>query len=239
VSALVQVAEHLWILDGPIVQWYLPFPTRMTIARLPGDELFIHSPIELTSEVRSSVEAIGCPRYFVSPNKLHHLFLSGWQEAYSDAKSFAPPGLRSKRPDLSFQGDLAEGVALPWAQHVDQLVFKGSRVLEEVVFIHRESKTAIFGDLIENFDPNTLSRFHRLLVRLGGVVAPRGKTPLDLRLSFFMRHAEARECLRRVIDWEPRQVIMCHGIPVYRDALMFIESAFSWLNLPGHRHDLA
>lgn len=233
VPTTVQIAEQLWIMDGPIVQWFMPLPTRMTIARLSRGELLIHSPIELTSEVRIAVEAIGRPRHIVSPNKLHHLFWGDWQKAYNEAQSFAPPGLRSKRPDLSFGGDLAQSPLSGWAQQIDQLVFTGSPLLEEMLLFHRESRTAIFGELIENFDPRTLSSFQRLLARLGGVIAPRGKAPLDYRLSFLMHHTEARRHLERIIGWTRQQVIMCHGLPVYRDALPFIESAFSWLRPPG------
>jgi hypothetical protein len=76
------IAHNLWIVDGPAVRWFtMPFPTRMTIARLADGGLFVHSPIELTAEVREAVAALGVPRYLVSPNKIHHLFWAEWQDA--------------------------------------------------------------------------------------------------------------------------------------------------------------
>lgn len=229
-DALLQIADGLWILDGPPVRWFtLPFPTRMTLIRLSDGSLFIHSPIELTPAVRRIVEELGVPRYIVSPNKLHYLFWKRWQCAYKDALSFAPPGLAQKRPDLVFQGQLGEHPDAAWKRDVDQLIFRGSRLIEEVVFFHRASRTAVFGDLIENFDPRALTWFHRGVARIGGVLAPHGGTPTDFRLSFRGRHDEARRCLQRLREWNPSAVVMCHGLAVRENAGPFIDAAFAWL----------
>lgn len=228
-AAPVQISPTLWIMDGPVVDWFFPFPTRMTIARLPGGGLFIHSPIELNEEVRKAVDALGSPRYFVSPNKLHHLFWSEWQAAYPNAQSFSPPQLAEKRPDLAFHGELGDTPHPGWAPQIDQLLFKGSRFLEEVVFFHKDSRTVIFGDLVERFDAAPLTRFQRFIALVGGVMAPRGGTPIDYRFSFFLRRAQGRDSLRRIIEWDPERLVMCHGVPVLRNALPFIESAFAWL----------
>jgi hypothetical protein len=61
------------------------------------------------------------------------------------------------------------------------------------------------------------------------VLAPNGKTPADFRLTFRGDRDQARESVRRILAWQPRAAIMCHGVPVLEDATPFIESAFSWL----------
>ncbi|MBW6391334.1 DUF4336 domain-containing protein [Billgrantia antri] len=229
-NGVMQVAENVWIVEGPVVRWFsMPFPTRMTVVRLPDDDLFIHSPIDLTPRVAQAVESLGRPRYLVSPNTLHHLYWAQWQAAYTNTLSFAPPGLSRKRQDLAFHKELEDRPEPFWADAIDQLIFQGSRLFDEVVFFHRPSRTLIFGDLVENFDPNSLSRFHRILARLGRVLAPHGQTPLDYRQSFLLRHRQARQCLQRMLEWEPTNVIMCHGIPVQEEAEAFLENAFGWL----------
>lgn len=222
-----RIAPDLWIVDGPVVPWFVPFPTRMTLARLPGG-LFVHSPIALTPALRRAVEALGTPRWLVSPNKLHHLFWADWQRAWPQAQSFAPPGLAPKRADLAFDGELRDQPEAAWAPAIDQLVFRGSRVLDEVVFFHRASRTLVLGDLVENFDPRTLAWRHRCLARLGGVLAPDGGTPLDYRLSFLGRRHQARAAWQRIAAWAPQRVLMCHGVPVMHDAMGFLERAFAW-----------
>ena len=196
-----RLSQDLWTIDGPVVRWFLPFPTRMTIARLAGGGLFVHSPIALTADVRRAVEALG------------------------------------KRADLRFDGELGDRPEPAWAPVIDQLVFRGSRALDEVVFFHRLSRTVVFGDLVENFDPRTLSRLHRCVARFGGVLAPNGGTPLDYRLSFLRHRALAREAWRRIEAWAPQRVVMCHGMVVEREAMAFLESAFAWVGQGGGSGD--
>jgi hypothetical protein len=81
---------------------------------------------------------------------------------------------------VSFEIDLGEEPEEAWSEDLDQLVFRGSWLLEEVVFFYRKSRTVILADLIENFEPEKLGRFYRWLVRLAGAAHPDGKTPLDL-----------------------------------------------------------
>ena len=102
----------IWLADGPTVSFFtFPYPTRMVLMRLGEGGLFVWSPIALAAELKAEVEAIGEPKFLVSPNKLHHLFLAEWKAAYPQAKLFASPGLRRRRRDLTFDADLIQ--ALP------------------------------------------------------------------------------------------------------------------------------
>lgn len=233
--ALSAFGEALWLADGPQVRWLgFPFPTRMVVARLPDGGLFVHSPIALTEEVRASVERLGTPRSLVSPNKLHHLFLGEWQRAYPEARCLAPPGLKAKRPDLRFDGELGAAPEPGWAGELELLRFEGSRLLEEVVFLHRRSKTVILGDLVENLELARLTALQRLVARGARIAGPRGETPLDFRLLFLGRHTAARRARERLLAFAPERVVMCHGVPVEDGALPFLEHAFGWLG-PAER----
>lgn len=227
----IKVRDNLWVARGPDIRWFtMPFPTRMVVMRLADSSLVLHSPIELTDTLRADVEELGEPRYLVSPNKLHHMFWTQWQKTYPDAVSYAPPGLAAKRPDLTFAGELGDAPEPEWAAEIDQLVFRGSNVMEEVVFFHKPTRTVLFGDMVENFDPESLSLVHRGVARLGHVLAPEGETPLDFRLSFKGREDAARNSLRRILAWQPTGVIMCHGVPVFEQAERFLTQAFAWLD---------
>ena len=88
----------VWIVDGGPVSFFgFTYPTRMTLIRLSGDRLWVHSPICLDDDLRARIEALGKVTYLVSPNKLHHLFLSAWKERYPEADVYASPGLRRHR----------------------------------------------------------------------------------------------------------------------------------------------
>lgn len=134
----------LYIAAGPAVSFYgFPYPTRMALARLSDGSVWIWSPIALTRELEDAVEAIGHVRHIVSPNKLHHLFLKEWAQRWPSARLYAPPGLARRRPDLQFAAELADTPDPAWAADIDQTIFRGSFAMEEVVFLHRPSRTAL------------------------------------------------------------------------------------------------
>ena len=220
--------EGIWTIEGdPISFVTFPYTLRSTVIDLGGGSLFVHSPVQL--EVASGIaDSLGRVRHLVSPNKLHHLFLGDWKNAYPEAKLHAPPGLIAKRPDLAFDEVLGDTPTSAWRSVLDQRVVRGSFFMEEVVFFHRSSRTLILGDLIENHDPNVFGPVHRALARANGMLAPRGTVPRNYRLTFW-RRAETRQTLREILDWAPRRVIVLHGPCVEDDAAGFLRHAFRWV----------
>lgn len=90
--------------------------------------------------------------------------------------------------------------------------FKGSRYIEEAVFFHRMSRTLILADLIENFEREKVNNhLLRLLILLAGNTDPNGKTPIDLRLTFFGRKTIARRSLRMLLQWQPENIVFAYG----------------------------
>ena len=86
--------------------------------RLPGGRLWIHSPEQLDSALQAELSALGEVAHLISPNKLHHLFLAQWLEAYPSAISYAAPGLIGKRRDLRFDRELGEQAEEAWADRI-------------------------------------------------------------------------------------------------------------------------
>lgn len=223
---LKKLSENIWICDGEAVPFYtLPYTTRMTVIRLANNELFIHSPIKADPELISRVSKLGTVKFLISPNKIHHLFLQYWVDIFPDAKVYASPGLREKRKDI----DLKDSPEHEWQNEIDQLIFKGSKAMQEVVFFHRASKTLILTDLIENFDEDYFSGFKGLLAKLSGIVAPNGKIPIDWRMSFFFGKKQARECFEKILVWQPEKIIVAHGKNIETNAINFLKKSFKWL----------
>ncbi|GAB6040276.1 DUF4336 domain-containing protein [Endothiovibrio diazotrophicus] len=228
---LQPAGEGIWTYEGETVSFYgFPFPTRMTVVRLADGGLWIHSPERIGDGLREALAGLGEVRHLVSPNKLHHLFLAEWLAAYPEATSWSSPGLREKRGDLRFDAELEERPPPAWAATLDQTIFRGSPAMEEAVFLHRPSRTLILTDLIENFDPATLSRPQRLLARFAGILAPHGRMPVDWRVSFRLGSRQrARESLARILEWEFENIVLSHGRCVRGGGKAFFERAFRWL----------
>ncbi|MBI4518895.1 MAG: DUF4336 domain-containing protein [Deltaproteobacteria bacterium] len=226
---ITQVDGNIWIADGSSVPFLrVPYPTRMTVVRLSGVSLWICSPIQLDDHLRVAINALGPVRHLVSPNKFHHLFLDEWIRTWPEAKLYASPGLARRRRDLSFDAGLGDQPDAAWTADLDQVIFHGSFVMDEVVFFHRASQTAIITDLVQRFDPTTLRGWRRVVMTLDGMVGPNGSTPREWRLSFWNR-AAARRAKRKVLDWNPRRVIIAHGEWIHEDGRAVLERALAWI----------
>lgn len=229
-SIIHSVTDKIWTLDGDQVRMFsIPFGTRMTVIRLADGALWLHSPVSPTAERFAAVEALGEVKHIVAPNHLHHLYLSPWSERFPGAKLWADPKLAKKRSDLSFHGMLGEQAPAAWQREIDQLIFGGSKILPETVFLHRESGTLVVTDIVQNHEPAANSWFWRQVKRLDGILAPNGGAPRDWRLSVRDRSV-ARAARDRMLSWDFDRLLMTHGRCLDEGAHAFVERAFAWLD---------
>jgi hypothetical protein len=224
------VAGDIWVIDGPAIPFYhLPFSTRATVVRLNNGDLWVHSPTLLSEPLRGKLNALGRVAHLVAPNWIHYAHLSAWAAAWPDAVSWAAPGVKERAKtrgmDLSFARDLGEKAPEAWAGQIDQMIVAGSRVHREAVFFHRASRSLILTDLIENFEAAKLPWWMRPLTRLGGIAAPRGGMPRDMRATF--NRAELAASLRRMLEWNPERVILAHGRWFARDGAAELRRVFA------------
>ena len=132
--------------------------------------------------------------------------------------------------DVIFDRDLGDAPEDAWEHELDQLIFRGSRLMEEVVFFHRASRTLIVADLIESFEPEMLTVAERLLMRFGGVMHPDGKASRGFRATFLGHRDAARACLARIRAWDTERIVLAHGRWYPRDGRAVLRRAFRWLD---------
>jgi Domain of unknown function (DUF4336) len=227
-TLLREFGRGIWTAEGPIVSFLgFRYLTRMALIRLSTGGLFAWSPVALAAALKAKVDALGPVRCLVSPNRLHHLFLDEWKSAYPQARLYASPGLRRKRSDLAFDGELGDRPEPEWAADIDQVPVRGS-ILTEVEFFHRASRTAILADLVQNFPPDWFRGWRGVVARLDGICAPKPGAPREWRASFFNRRA-ARTALHNILAWPIERVLIAHGEPVAGDGAAFVRRAFGWL----------
>lgn len=230
-TRLQPIDDRLWLADGPTVSFLgFPYPTRMVVAELPGG-LWVWSPIALDEALVAELDALGAVRWLVEPNHLHHLALSEWSERFPGAEIHAPPSLARKRRDIAFAGELGDAPAPAWASTIDQVVVRGSRAMEEVLFFHRASASCLVGDLIQRHDPKKMSRWQRWIMRADGLVGDAGSTPREWRATF-IRREPARAALRRARAWNPRRLIIAHGANATSDGAAALERGLAWIERP-------
>ncbi len=226
---LDEFAPSLWVAEGPVVSFYgFPYPTRMAVVRLSDGTAWVWSPVAISEELAAAVEAIGPVRHIVSPNKIHHLFLQEWVARFPDARLYAPPGLARKRTDLYFHAGLGDEPDSAWADDIDQVIFRGSLVMEEVAFFHRRSRTAIVCDLVQRHPEPSMTGWKGALMKLDGLVGDRGSTPREWRASFLQR-GPARIAREKVLAWKSERLLIAHGECAKSAATPILADALAWI----------
>ncbi|MGR9108442.1 MAG: DUF4336 domain-containing protein [Gammaproteobacteria bacterium] len=175
-----------------------------------------------------AVEAIGPVKSIVSPNKLHHLSLEQWASRWPEARLYASPGLVKKKPGLSFFAELGNAPETIWAKDIDQAIFRGSFMMEEVFFFHRKSGTAIICDLVQRFSEFDLSGWKGVLMKLDGLVGEHGSTPREWRATFLRRNS-ARATRSKVLNWKPERLLIAHGQCAQNNATAILSNALAWI----------
>jgi len=226
---LKDFGPSLYIADGPTVSFYgFPYPTRMAVARLSDGSAWVWSPVALTDDLVDFMNTFKSVRYIVSPNKIHHLSLAQWHDQWPEARMYAPPGLTQRKPDLRFNAELGDDPDPAWAADIDQVIFRGSLAMEEVVFFHRESRTAIFCDLIQRHPEATMTGWKGMLMRVDSLVGNDGSTPREWRASF-LRRGKGRAAREKVLSWKPERLLIAHGECAQTGATEIINKALSWI----------
>lgn len=233
-NQLRPIGTDIWIVDGPVLQWGYgipvkwPFPTRMTVVRLPDGGIWLHSPVKPDAELMVAIGKLGPVRHIVSPNRIHHVSIGPWSRHFPDARTWASPGVR-QRSDVPYTDDLADTPPPEWSPVIDQRIALGSPALQEVVFFHGPSRTLILADLIENFEDERLHGWlARMMYRLIGVMAPHGRAPADLRMSFRSGRDQIRAVARWMIECAPQRIVIAHGKWFEKDGTAVIRRAFDW-----------
>lgn len=227
------VAEDVWIVDAaPIHAGGIPLPLRMTVLRLSGGELLLHSPVAYRPELERALERLGRIGHLVAPSIGHWMFLKDWQAACPDAITWAVPGLEDRgqvrRAGVEIDAELTDRAPRVWAGEIDQVLVAGP-VFKEVCLYHRPSRTLLLTDLVINLEGDLLPAFARPLARLLGIVAPDGKAPLYLRLLLRLKHRDTLRAARRLVAFAPDRVIFAHGQWFDRDATAELRHAFAWI----------
>ncbi|WP_230534128.1 DUF4336 domain-containing protein [Microvirga roseola] len=161
----------IWIVDGPEIRLNymglkLPFPTRMTVVRLPDGSLWLHSPTEPDGALIESILERGPVCFLIAPNTLHYWWIPEWKARMPDAAIYGAPGLErvAKRP-LPIEHVLGDTPPAAWSDVFDQVLVQGEG-LTEIDFYHRPSRTLILTDLIENFEMGRVRQWFYLYGRL-------------------------------------------------------------------------
>jgi hypothetical protein len=158
---------------------------------------------------------------------VHHLFMGEYFASYPKAKFYAAPSLQANRTDLRFDHALTDVAPDIWRGQLDQHVFKGAPVLNEVIFFHFASRTVVFTDLIFNL-PASVRKSAPLFFWLLDAPGKFGPHRL-IRARAIRDRAAARQSVNAILEWNFDQVIVAHGDVLEAGGRERVASAFAYL----------
>lgn len=219
---LQPVAQDIWHQQHALSVMGIRATSRMTVVRLAGGRLWLHSPIPVSPDILAELASLGQVAYIVAPNRFHHLYVGQWAAVFPDATVFGAPGLEDKRPDLVMRP--LRNVAEPeWERDLGQVFVEGVPTLNETVWYHYASRTLIITDLCQHI-AGDLPLSSRLYAGLMGV-RRRPAVSNGVRLVIKDRAALARS-VRKILQWDVGRVVFAHNVILERNAYETLRRAF-------------
>lgn len=227
-APLRELAAHLWVAERPLRLPVGDIGTRMTIIRLADGSLFLHSPVRLDGPTRQALDARGPVRAVVAPSKVHHFFVGDYVAAYPAARIFGAPGLPEKRRDLMFHGILGDEPPAEWRGDLEQHLFRGAKLMNEVVFFHPATRTLLLTDLAFNVPAHPAAAVRtRLFYWLVGAAGRFGPHRI-VRLGIRDKRA-ARASVDKILQWDFDRVVVTHGQVLETGGHGRLAAAFAFL----------
>ncbi|MGF6212890.1 hypothetical protein ABIE32_002769 [Comamonas sp. 4034] len=234
---LTPLAPDLWSAQQRISVQGLPLRTRMTVARLAGHQLWLHSPVAPTPQLRAALDALGSVAWVVAPNRMHHLYAGDWLPFYPQAQLWGAPGLTAKRRDLlqlqtlpKQPGPLGQldDSATPsaWRNHLQMQCVGGIPLLNECVWLHQPSGSLIVTDVLQYY-PQDLSLSARLFNSLNGT---RSRLAMPRAVRFAIRDkAAARAAAQVICSWPVQRIVLAHDTVIEQHAARQLRAALGFL----------
>lgn len=212
---LAPLGPDLWESRFDLVNAGVHFPGRMVVARLPGGGLWLLSPVPIDDELAAALAELGPVEHIVSPNAFHHLHFSAAAARYPDARRWLTAALAAKKPKLEHDEPLGDEAPAVWSEVFEQHLVGGMPKLDEVVFLHRPTRTLIVTDLVFNMREHE-GWLSGLVFRMAGTYKRLGQSRL---LRSLIRDREAAKAsAEKILGWDFDRVVMAHGEVLDTDA---------------------
>ena len=221
-----KIDTDIWEDTQPLRFGAVEMGARMTVVKLAGGGLWVHSPIRPSDAVCAGLDELGPVAHIVAPNRFHHLFAGELAERYPAATVHLAPGLAAKRPDLPAAGILPDDAPEAWEADLDWAFFAGIPMANEVVFLHKLTRTLIVCDLAFHVGPEA-PWATRVMFKLIGHFGDLGPTRFE-RLMVRDR-AAARASLDAILEWDFDRVVVSHGTVFETGGRDALRRNFEWL----------
>ena len=225
-AQLRSIAKEVWVIDHPLRVGGLQLGTRTTVVRLANGGLWIHSPGPLRPELTAQLVALGPIQALVAPNAMHHLYLGENIRAFPQATVYVSPALPAKIKGAFTYNILSDEPPVLWRDDFTQHLVGGIPKLQEVVLLHRASRTLILTDLAFNIQQSD-SWFTRFFMRLNGAYGHFG--PSRIFRTLVKDRAALRSSLNRMQEWDFDRITITHGDVLETGGKSAMQTQYAWV----------
>ena len=223
---LRELDAGLWVVDHPFkMPGGIALGTRTTIVGRDDGGLLLISPGPLGDAVCEQIGKLGRVSGIVAPNNMHHLYVPDAVRACPDALLYGVAGVVSKQKQQIFSvlaGTPPDG----WQRELDAVAVAGIPMLDELVFLHRPTRSLILTDLCFNVQHSDSLRT-RVFLRINSAYGRFG--PSRLLRSAIRDKAACRRSLDLILEWDFDRVLLAHGEILESGGHEALRSAYAWL----------
>ncbi len=216
--------SQLTYLESSVKMPLMSLPVRSTLVQLSKGLVLISPHPRLTTDDYVQMADV---TEIVAPNCFHHLGAKKARANLLQAKTWAAPGLRQKRPDLEWDFEFEKD---RWP-HESELAFhtvKGMPKVNEAVFFHFASGSLICADLCFNLEE--MSGFGAYLwLTLFGTL---NRFAASRLFTMAIKDKRAfKESLGLIFQWPIKRIVMGHGAILETNAVRHLQTAYRERNL--------
>lgn len=193
-------------------------PVRSTKVDLGAKKILI-SP--LPGWGASEYAQVGPITDIYAPNLFHHLGVRGAKEANPAATLWAAPGLDLKRPRVKWDHILSPQT-WPYQQEAPIFPILGVPKFNEVVLLHKASRTLICSDLC--FNLQEVKGFGAFLIY--NIFGTYRRFAVSRLFRFMMKDAKlVRQSLEEIVAQDFEHIVMGHGQLILKDGQKLLKEA--------------
>lgn len=138
--------QSLSFVESSVSMPLLSLPVRSSVADVDGGRVLISPSSSLTEE---QLRALGDVTDIVAPSLLHTAGMKRAASVFPRARLWGPEGCEQKLPTLAWTGRLGVD-PWPWEAQLPFVALRGQPAFNEVVFLHRPSRSLLVADLVFN-----------------------------------------------------------------------------------------
>lgn len=221
---LIQHDTDLWSTHHTFKARGLPISSRMTVVRLAGGRLWLHSPVPVSLSLRQELAKLGEVGWLVAPSRAHDLFVRQASEIFPQAEVWVAPGL-SGAPTVPRRARTldANGMA-QWTPALDGALVEGMPAVNETLWFHRPSGSLIVTDLLQWWRGPLPWQAWAWAHAMG----VRRQMGVSRMFRWFVQDRDAfRRSLTGLSAWPVRRVLTCHNSEVALDAYAQVRRALA------------